>query len=58
MRLKDLLFISLEGNVEQVSKTEEPVSSLTKRPEVIDDYIRNFLSSKGLFKSLDSFQVP
>ncbi|KAJ3284248.1 Sperm-associated antigen 16 protein [Borealophlyctis nickersoniae] len=37
-------------------KSDEPVPKLTRRPEVIDDYIRNYLSSKGLLKSLDAFQ--
>ncbi|KAI8825224.1 WD40-repeat-containing domain protein [Fimicolochytrium jonesii] len=38
-------------------KSEEPpVPKLTKRPEVVDDYVRNWLSSKGLLKSLDAFQ--
>ncbi|KAJ3039908.1 Sperm-associated antigen 16 protein [Rhizophlyctis rosea] len=41
---------------ETPTKAEELTPSLTKRPEVIDDYIRNFLSSKGLVKSLDAFQ--
>ncbi|KNC99864.1 uncharacterized protein SPPG_05237 [Spizellomyces punctatus DAOM BR117] len=42
--------------VEPSSKAEELTPTLTKRPEVIDDYIRNYLSSKGLVKSLDAFQ--
>ncbi|KAJ3053562.1 Sperm-associated antigen 16 protein [Rhizophlyctis rosea] len=41
---------------ETTTKPEELTPTLTKRPEVIDDYIRNFLSSKGLVKSLDAFQ--
>ena len=41
----------------KLSRTEEPVMTLTKHPEVIDDYIRNFLANKGLKKSLDAFQV-
>jgi predicted xylose isomerase-like sugar epimerase len=39
------------------NKTEEAFVELVKNPEVIDDYIRNFLSAKGLTKTLDSFQV-
>ena len=35
---------------------QEPKASLTKRPEVIDDYIRNYLTSRGLFKALEAFQ--
>jgi hypothetical protein len=36
----------------------EPVSmQLIRHPEVIDDYIRNFLSCKGMKKTLDQFQV-
>ncbi|KAJ3334065.1 Sperm-associated antigen 16 protein [Blyttiomyces sp. JEL0837] len=43
---------SVEPNV----KSEELVANLKQRPEVIDDYIRNYLSSKGLLKSLEAFQ--
>lgn len=43
--------------MESSTKSEEIAPKLTKRPEVIDDYIRNYLSSKGLHKSLDAFQV-
>ncbi|KAL2916767.1 hypothetical protein HK105_203546 [Polyrhizophydium stewartii] len=42
--------------IEPVAKTEELTPALTKHPEVIDDYIRNYLSSKGLVKSLEAFQ--
>ena len=38
-------------------KPEEISAGVEKQPEVVDDFIRNFLSSKGLMKSLDSFQV-
>ncbi|RKO84244.1 hypothetical protein BDK51DRAFT_33104 [Blyttiomyces helicus] len=37
-------------------KPEEPTPKVTQRPEVIDDYIRNYLASKGMLKSLDTFQ--
>lgn len=40
----------------KVIKSEEPVLSLSKKPEVIDDFIRNFLSSKNLLRTLDTFQ--
>ncbi|KAI8809116.1 WD40-repeat-containing domain protein [Cladochytrium replicatum] len=30
--------------------------ALTKRAELVDDFIRNYLSSKGLSRSLDAFQ--
>ncbi|KAJ3058446.1 Sperm-associated antigen 16 protein, partial [Quaeritorhiza haematococci] len=33
-----------------------PAASLNRRPEVIDDYIRNYLTSKGLVRSLEAFQ--
>ncbi|KAI8908953.1 WD40-repeat-containing domain protein [Gorgonomyces haynaldii] len=42
--------------VDSEDKTERPAPLLTKHPEVIDDFIRNYLSSKGLFKSLEAFQ--
>ncbi|KAJ1551341.1 Sperm-associated antigen 16 protein, partial [Cladochytrium tenue] len=31
-------------------------AALDRRPEVVDDFIRNYLTSKGLFKSLEAFQ--
>lgn len=36
---------------------DETIATLTSHPEVVDDYIRNYLSSKGLLKSLEAFQV-
>eukprot|EP00842_Homolaphlyctis_polyrhiza_P000086 jgi/Hompol1/1078/HPOL_001374-RA len=42
--------------LEPPSKVEELTPTLSKHPEVIDDYIRNYLSSKGLLKSLEAFQ--
>lgn len=39
------------------TKTSDPTPSIQRRPEVIDDFIRNFFSSKGLVRSLDTFQV-
>ncbi|KAJ3061445.1 Sperm-associated antigen 16 protein, partial [Podochytrium sp. JEL0797] len=48
---------SFLGNVEANKSEEKEVKEgLTKRAEVIDDYIRNYLSSKGMLKSLDAFQ--
>ncbi|KAI8619198.1 WD40-repeat-containing domain protein [Chytriomyces sp. MP71] len=46
------------GNAEAAASKadEKSKESLTKRPEVVDDFIRNYLSSKGLFKSLEAFQ--
>ncbi|KAI8897792.1 WD40-repeat-containing domain protein [Globomyces pollinis-pini] len=41
---------------DKVAKADEPTMELVKHPEVIDDFIRNYLSSKGLLKSLDAFQ--
>jgi WD40 repeat protein len=48
---------ALYGNKTAKQKSvDEPVTELVKHPEVVDDYIRNFLSSKGLLKTLDAFQ--
>ena len=43
--------------LEPTPKTEEIKSDLVKKPEVVDDFIRNFLSSKDLVKTLNAFQV-
>lgn len=40
-----------------IKKQGESIASFTKQPEVVDDYIRNYMSSKGLKKSLEAFQV-
>ncbi|KAJ3378778.1 Sperm-associated antigen 16 protein [Lobulomyces angularis] len=40
----------------EVTKNDDPVVEIAQKPEVIDDFIRNFLCSKGLVKSLDAFQ--
>ena len=45
--------ISLPAKTE-VNKTYQPKH--VKRLEVVDDYIRNFLSSHGMNKTLNSFQ--
>jgi hypothetical protein len=42
---------------ERDTKTEDLKPILTKHPEVIDDFIRNYLSNKSLHKSLEAFQV-
>ena len=41
--------------LEEIDKI--PIASLTKLPEVVDDYFRNFLSRKELLKTLETFQV-
>jgi hypothetical protein len=38
-------------------KKENIVLPLIKNPEVVDDFIRNFLSQRGMTKTLDSFQA-
>eukprot|EP00697_Spironema_sp_BW2_P009050 gnl/Spiro4/23825_TR11787_c0_g1_i1.p1 gnl/Spiro4/23825_TR11787_c0_g1~~gnl/Spiro4/23825_TR11787_c0_g1_i1.p1 ORF type:complete len:615 (+),score=140.34 gnl/Spiro4/23825_TR11787_c0_g1_i1:80-1924(+) len=35
----------------------EPVATITRSPEVIDDFIRNYLIKIKLFKTLDTFQT-
>jgi hypothetical protein len=40
-----------------LTKEQEDTLKLTQRPEVIDDFIRNYLMSKALVKTLDAFQV-
>jgi hypothetical protein len=36
---------------------EVPSAKLERAPEVIDDFIRNYLSNKNMKNTLDSFQV-
>ena len=38
-------------------KKMEMTPTFTKHAEVVDDYIRNYLASRGLLKSLETFQV-
>ncbi|KAJ3272040.1 Sperm-associated antigen 16 protein [Terramyces sp. JEL0728] len=44
------------STLEKGETGEKNEIALVKDPEVIDDYIRNYLSSKALLKSLDAFQ--
>jgi hypothetical protein len=39
-----------------IHKPQELTNELAQMPEVIDDFIRNYLSAHGLAKSLDAFQ--
>lgn len=52
-----IIMLILGIMTDRETKTEDPKPVLTKHPEVIDDFIRNYLSSKGLLKSLEAFQV-
>lgn len=52
-----MLFSLSTVSVEQQDKEQETDDvKLTQKPEVIDDFIRNFLAAKGMLKSLDTFQ--
>lgn len=47
---------SQDANV--LSKSESlPKASVTQRPEVVDDFVRNFLVKMGLSRTLDCFQT-
>ncbi|KAJ3247348.1 Sperm-associated antigen 16 protein [Chytriomyces hyalinus] len=52
--LNETIFLGNSVDTQAIEKN--PKESLTKRPEVVDDFIRNYLSTKRLFKSLDAFQ--
>ena len=40
------------------TKREETIKpSVTQRPEVVDDFVRNFLVRMGMHKTLDCFQT-
>ncbi|TPX44436.1 hypothetical protein SeLEV6574_g04504 [Synchytrium endobioticum] len=41
---------------EYIPRGDEPLPSFTKVPELIDDFIRNYLASKGMLASLGTFQ--
>ncbi|OWF39576.1 sperm-associated antigen 16 protein-like isoform X1 [Mizuhopecten yessoensis] len=40
-----------------IKKDSAPRASVTKREEVVDDYVRNFLVRMGMNRTLDSFQT-
>ncbi len=40
-----------------IANPDQPEARVTRHPEVVDDFVRNFLASKGLLRSLDAFQV-
>jgi len=46
----------LYGGAVDMKKPIEVIPTFTKQAEVVDDYIRNYLASKGLMKSLEAFQ--
>ena len=46
----------LQSNIAAL-KTPEPDPSISKHPEVVDDYIRNFLIKMGMHKTLDMFET-
>lgn len=39
------------------SQPVEPDPSIERHPEVVDDFIRNFLIKMGMQKTLDSFET-
>eukprot|EP00762_Andalucia_godoyi_P000031 ANDGO_02375.mRNA.1 Flagellar WD repeat-containing protein Pf20 len=43
-------------NGTSLSSTSVPRGQVSKRPEVVDDFIRNFLIKSGMMKTLDAFQ--
>jgi sperm-associated antigen 16 protein len=46
----------LQSNIAAL-KTPEPDPSISRHPEVVDDYIRNFLIKMGMNKTLDMFET-
>ncbi len=47
----------LDLRAQQSAKGGTPKPSLTQRPEVVDDFVRNFLMRMGMHKTLDCFQT-
>jgi chromosome segregation ATPase len=45
-----------EAEIKNIEENKDNVASTTKQPEVVEDYIRNFFYSRGLKKSLETFQ--
>jgi hypothetical protein len=43
--------------LDSTTKNEEVKADIVKNSEVVDDFFRNFLASKGFLKTLDAFQV-
>lgn len=46
----------LQNNIAAL-KTAEPDPSIARHPEVVDDYIRNFLIKMGMNRTLDMFEI-
>ena len=57
--LKGIYFTSVaeQSLTELDLENETPTMTLDRRPELVDDFIRNFLANKNLTKTLDCFQV-
>jgi len=45
-----------EIEIKNIEENKDNVASTTKQPEVVEDYIKNFFYSRGLKKSLETFQ--
>jgi len=41
----------------QTKRGTEPKSSVTQRPELVDDFVRNFLVRLNMHRTLDCFQT-
>lgn len=55
----DCLFLALEQPDQwpAVRNVEPHIGQVTQRPEVVDDFIRNFLVKMGLTKTLEMFET-
>jgi len=41
----------------QTKRDTQPKSSVTQRPELVDDFVRNFLVRVNMHRTLDCFQT-
>ena len=49
--------IKLVYIISQARKETLPKASVTQRPEVVDDFVRNFLVKMKMYRTLDCFQT-
>jgi hypothetical protein len=50
-------FLRLTATTRADQEAQVPKATVGKRPELIDDFIRNFLLKMKMFKTLDTFQT-
>lgn len=52
-----MVLFAQPGQFPAVHEVEPQIGQVTQKPEVVDDFIRNFLVKMGLSKTLEMFEI-